>query len=448
MDLAEILKKTKTKSERVTATRKPPSIATEDRPYSIADSESFSPIFDQTSNHLQSVFNIGVEEEGNPAITFPILKNTLRNHENIIKETDSKIETNHKQTGNKLTTNREQTSNKAETKSQQPVGEIEFKTENRQQTGNTIGNRVETNRKQTENKQETKTTFSELVGLQRNIIILICHECKNSRSRTTESLTLEYLSGALKCSATVIKTTIQRLEKKGCLLRVAFKNGRGGWSKYELPERVYHDALRIETENKVETNWKQTENKPVTKPTTESAISTSSSSFLNTKETTTTQLDDEWNFDITPYAKFGFMTSQLKQLASLGVISTIEVEQSLIEFNHDLDNNSLPQMNKGKLNFLMGILRKGQSYVSEDYRNEEETIISEMASRAESKRKRLLEEKFVAWEASLNNEERKEIASKLPSKFMALHHAHGISNPEIKKWWLDHYLQIKPSNYR
>ena len=47
MDLAEILKKTKTKSERVTATRKPPSIATEDRPYSIADSESFSPIFDQ-----------------------------------------------------------------------------------------------------------------------------------------------------------------------------------------------------------------------------------------------------------------------------------------------------------------------------------------------------------------------------------------------------------------
>ena len=127
-------------------------------------------------------------------------------------------------------------------------------------TGNKLATKLATlsatKWKQTENKQETKTTFYELVGLQINIIILICHECKNSRSRTTESLTLEYLSGAVKCSTTVIKTTRQRLEKKGCLLRVAFKNGRGGWSKYELPERVYHDVLRIETENKVETNWK------------------------------------------------------------------------------------------------------------------------------------------------------------------------------------------------
>jgi hypothetical protein len=441
MDLADILKKTQAKSERVTTTRKPPSIATEDRPYSIADSKLFQPIFDQTSNELQNVFNSGAEGTVNPLVT----QNALWNHENSIKEIDNETATNRQQTDNKPETNRQQTDNKAETKSQQPVDKAGLKNENRKQsgnqTGNTIGNKVATNRKQTANKVATKTAFSELVGLQRNILILVCHECKNSRSRTTEALTLEYLSVSLKCSPSVIKTTIQRLEKKGCLLRVAFKNGRGGWSKYELPDSVYHDVLRSETANKPTTNWQQTENKPATKLATEPTTSTSSSSsFLNIKETTT-KLDDEWNFDITPYAKFGFMTSQLKQLASLGIISAVEVEQSLLEFNHDLDNNALPQMNKGKLNFLMGILRKGQPYISDSYRNEEEAIISEMATRAESRRKKILEDKFVVWETSLNDEERKKIEDKIPLPLRVMLRAHGVSNLEVKNWLFNYYLQ-------
>ena len=288
----------------------------------------------------------------------------------------------------------------------------------------------------------TETVFSELVGLQRNIIIFICHECKNSRSRTTESLTLEHLSIALKCSTGVVKTTIQRLEKKGCLLRIGFKNGRGGWSKYELPDSVYHEVLRSETGNKPITNWQQTDNKLVTKPATEPAtIPLSSSSVLNTKETTTTQLDDKWDFDISSYSKFGFTYSQVKQLAKVGIISAADVEQSLIEFSYDLDSNELPQIKTSKLNFLMGLLRSGQSYVSEGYRNEQEAMISEMANRAADKRKKLLEDKFGAWEGELNNEERKEIENKIPLNLRVLFRVHGISNLEIKSWLFNYYLQ-------
>ena len=149
---------------------------------------------------------------------------------------------NWQQSDNKLETNRQQTDNKVATSLQKPVNKSEYKKENWQQsgngTGNTIDNKLATNRQQSGNKVATKTTFSELVGLQRNIIILICHECKNSRSRTTYALTLEYISMALECSAGVAKTTIQRLEKKGCLLRKEFKNGRGGWSIYELPDSI------------------------------------------------------------------------------------------------------------------------------------------------------------------------------------------------------------------
>jgi predicted transcriptional regulator len=360
--LEDILKKTKTKSEQITIIRKPPSIATEDRPYSLADSAS-----------IQLV-----------------------------------------ETGNKLTTNSQQTSNK-----------------------------VATNSQQSGNKVATKVAFSELVGLQRDIIIFICHECKNSRSRITEALTLEHMAMSLKRNAGAIRTTIQRLEKKGCLLRAGFKNGRGGWSRYELPDSIYHEVLRSETGNKVATNLQQSGNKVASQLATELAtsISSSSSSILNIKETTTTQLGDGWNFDITPYTKFGFTNSQLKQLASLGVISAKDVEQSLIEFNYDLISNMLPIIKTGKINFLMGLLRSGHSYVSEGFKNEQEATISEMVRRAEDRRKKLLEDKFIAWEASLSHDERKHVLAKLPTSLMVLEKTYGISSQEIKNWYFDYFMQ-------
>lgn len=350
------------------------------------------------------------------------------------------------QTDNKVTTNQQQTDNKVTTNPQQPVNKTELKKENWQQTGNETGNTTDnkptTNQQQSGNKVATKTTFSELVGLQRNIIILICHECKNSRSKTTEALTLEHLSITLKCSTGVVKTTIQRLEKKGCLLRKEFKNGRGGWSKYELPDNIYHDAVRSETDNKLATNWQQTDNKLATKPATEPTTSlSSSSSVLNIKETTTNQLSDEWSFDISPYSKFGFTLSQLKQLSSLEVISAADVEQSLIEFHHDLTNNMLPAIKTGKINFLMGLLRSGHSYISEDFKSEQEALISEMADRAENKRKKILEDKFILWEASLSDEERKSVENKVPLHLRVMFQAHGIANLEIKGWLFNYYLK-------
>lgn len=91
-----------------------------------------------------------------------------------------------------------------------------------------------------------KSEFYRLVGIQKNIIILICNELKKSRSRITESLTLEHIANTLKCSTGAVKTSIQRLEKKECLIRVEFKNGRGGWSRYEVPDHIYYDFLKNE----------------------------------------------------------------------------------------------------------------------------------------------------------------------------------------------------------
>lgn len=420
--LDDILKKNATKAKLVPNRA---SIATEDRPYSKFEYE--------------------------PPVNTSTLQNSL--HHNAYSGETEEIEDieNWQQTDNKPATNRQQTSNKPITKPQQPVDKKRYEKENWQQsgneTGNTTDNKVTTKWQQTDNKVATKTSFSELVGLQRNIIILICHECKNSRSRTTEALTLEHISTALKCSTGVVKTTIQRLEKKGCLLRKEFKNGRGGWSKYELPDNIYHDAVRSETDNKVATKWQQTDNKVATKPATEPTTSlSSSSSILNIKETTTNQLSDEWSFDISPYSKFGFTLSQLKQLSSLEIISAADVEQSLIEFHHDLTNNMLPAIKTGKINFLMGLLRSGHSYVSEDFKNEQEALISEMANRAESKRKKLLEDRFVVWESSLTQEERKAIEDRIPLPLRVALRAHGVNNLEVRTWLFNYYLQASKSD--
>lgn len=99
------------------------------------------------------------------------------------------------------------------------------------------------------------------------------------------------------------------------------------------------------------------------------------------------EINDEWSFDIAPYSQFGFTKSQIRQLASLNTISASDVEQSLIQFNYDLENNALPFIETNKINFLMGLFRSGSTYVSEGFKNEQEPMIEKMARRASRQQK-------------------------------------------------------------
>ena len=317
------------------------------------------------------------------------------------------------------------------------------------QTTHKLNTKLNTQKTQTQHKLHTNYTqtghISALIGAQRKILLFLFEECKKARSRVTEPLSIIHISQALEIPTGSIKTSISRLCEKKFIRINSFKNGRGGWSAYEIPDSAYKEMLQMETQHKLHTNYTQTGHKPNTQPNTQPNTSTSSSSsVLNIKETTTTRVSDEWGFDITPYSKFGFTLSQLKQLSSLGVISAADVEQSLIEFNHDLTNNMLPAIKTGKMNFLMGLLRSGHSYISEDFKNEQEELISEMARRAEGKRKKLLEDKFAVWEASLDERERKNIEDKIPLHLKVMFKAHGINNLEIKNWLFNYYLKTTP----
>jgi biotin operon repressor len=402
------------------------------------DDKTLKNIFkNQKKGSINSLRSLGIAEERRKIIRMEYEESTKPTE----NESGYKQGTNEVQSGYKVSTevgtNQVQTGYKPSVEKPQ-LGTNQVQSESKTEYKSRY--KVSPNQVQTGYKVGTKIVFSELTGIQREIIFYLCQECKKTRSKVTEPLAIEHLTSALKRTQNAIKTSIKRLQKKGCIIRVKFKNGRGGWSQYEIPEDIYHEAIQHETEYKIGTKWVQTGYKQGSEPGTELSTNTLSSSSELIK-TTTTELSNEWNFDISPYARFGFSISQIKQLAMLGIISATDVEQSLIEFSYDLDNNILPPIKTNKINFLMGLLRRGHSYVSETFKNEQQEIISEMARRAAVKQKSLMEEKFAAWEASLSEHDRKNILDKLPTHLIAVEKLYGVMNKEIKEWYFNYFIE-------
>jgi hypothetical protein len=337
---------------------------------------------------------------------------------------------NQQKSGNILETNSKQSSieteNKLPTNRQQSDNINQSNLANWKQTGNTTDNKSEnkliTNRQQTENESVVKTSFFSLVGLQRAIVLVIYQTCKISRSHTTDPLTLEFIASQVKTDAKSTKTTLQRLEKKGCIIRAGFKNGRGGWTKYKIPDFLYNEMLNLETINKLTTKWQHSENKVVTQLATELTTTNASSSSLNIKTTTTSDaitLSNEWQkIDIEPLVEFGFTQTHLTQIAQQGKLSTEIVQNSIYAFAFDLKHN-----NKGKtlktdaVNFFMGILRNGKPYAppSNYYSPQEEAMQRYIKKQRELEQKKLelektiLELAFNEWLATLSVNDKNQI---------------------------------------
>jgi hypothetical protein len=351
------------------------------------------------------------------------------------QQTDNKPATTPSKTGNKVVTNRQQSGN-----TPGAASAVIFETGNKVATE--PATLSATKWQQTDNKPATATTFSALVGLQSALIVFLYQSCKAARSRCTDALTLEHMAACLGSHSGSVKTTLQRLEAKGYISRIGFKNGRGGWSKYELPDALFRELLQFETENKLATKWQQTDNKVGTKPATEPATSLSSSSSsldLENFKTTTTggtefdffnpdkvRLAPEWErIDLTPLESIGFTLSHLIQVARQGKISAQETQDSIHFFEFDLRRNGKAQtLNGPALNFFMGILRKGipyappENYVSpeDEARREYCERMKQIEEKRASEAQEIFDLHFRAWEAKLVPEERDRILPEYAKK--------------------------------
>jgi len=321
------------------------------------------------------------------------------------KQTVNKLETNCKQIVNKLETNRKQTESSQNLNRKQTVST----------TVNKTVNKLETNRKQTVNRININS-FSYLTGLQRSSILFIYEECKTNRSHITNFISLEHFAEHLKTSVKTTKTTIQRLVKKGCLLRTESKVGRGGVTRYMLTETVFQELLHSETVNKLETNRKQTVSTTVS--TTVNKPPSSSSNIYNIK-TTTTELPENWsNFDLSMGEVFGFTNNHLMQLYKHGGFEPKFIQESIQHFAFDLEtNNKIKDIKTNPLSYFMGILKRVGSYAPPDnYESPREhgmRVYLEKQKVIEAKRaameKELLHLAFQNWIRGLTEHDKEQI---------------------------------------
>ena len=334
------------------------------------------------------------------------------------------LETNLRQSGDKLETNLRQSGDKLETNLRQSGDKLrtELRTE------------PETNLRQSGDKLETNIvtpySFYSLVGTQRELAIFLYRQCKINRDKTTPPISMDNIAMSCNISISSARKTLQRLEKKNLVKRSSFKNGRGGWTKYELPKDIYQEIFNCEnydqlktnlrqSGDKLETNLRQSGDKLRTELRTELRTSTpSSSSYINK---TTTNLPEEWlciNFE--PVADIGFSANHLQQLFDKN--SPEVVQESIFHFAYSLIHNSKFKNHENPLNLFMGVLRKGNAWIEPNYRSAQEMALAQILElkAAEQARIKQLEDDaykmaFEEWKGTLSQDELERIAPKSKS---------------------------------
>ncbi len=353
MDLKNILEKNKHKLLKLAPFKMPapPSIAVEDRPYNDIDLKV------NLQTHKRPVAK-GKQVDSKQIVNNEETNRYQTGSKQVAEdfEKDSKRKTNWKQTGNKLVTNGKQTGNKLET--------------NWKQTGNKLVTEQVTNTranwKQTGNISLQEILFARLVGIQRDVVLFFYFLAKRNVSQSTNPLTMDYISKSLNISKSVVRTTIVRLQKKGCLTRHLGKEGRGGWSSFSIASELYQDMMQQERQGFLDPVFHQTGNKLVTEQVTEQVTNApSSSSYINTTtelpvHTTREELPRPWQaVDCSVLAHIDFNVDHLMQLCQRGTLEPTVVQDSLYHFAFDLRHNKKREAIKGDpLNYLMGVLAK------------------------------------------------------------------------------------------
>jgi hypothetical protein len=284
------------------------------------------------------------------------------------------------------------------------------------ETGSTTGSKVVAN-----------ISFPSLIGLQKKIILFLYESCKAARSKITNPISLEHLSDSLKASIGTIKSAIRRLENKRLLTRVEYKNGRGGWSKYSIPEDLFKELLQIETGSKVVAKWYQTDSKVVanweqsgSKVVSELVANPPSSSSINKLTTNTIlpvdNLPEDWKaINYEPIRHIGFSETQLLQLYATKHTTAKIVQESIEHFAFGLMHSAKTKLYPAPLNVIMGVLLKGGSWIEPSYHSptaEPLKPIAEQKKEQDEDRERneaLFDRQYFKWFNELSNDELKQL---------------------------------------
>ena len=210
-----------------------------------------------------------------------------------------------------------------------------------------------------------RESFSSLSGLLSRIVRLAFEDCIRRGEKVTGPLSSEFVARGVESTVASVKKSIQRLDQRRILIRTEYKDGRGGWSRYQLHSQIYQELLMTQVQSgqaKVETKLRQL---PASGNESNSELPFSAPSGSWT---------DEWDqVDVSSLASLGFTKTHIRQIASDRKLSPKEVQDSILFYSFDLKVNGKSEQIKGSpINFLMGILRRGAPYTPpENYESPE-----------------------------------------------------------------------------
>lgn len=291
---------------------------------------------------------------------------------------------------------------------------------------------------QSEAKVEPNDAFSSLVGLQRNALLYIFDSCRFRGSKVSGPIVIQNLATPLNSTPAAIRKAIQRLEQKGCLQRVGYKDGRGGWTEYKVTDDIYGALLIDKSRAKVEPNISQSRAKvePQLRPQLEPSLPSSSSININTTTTRTQNLEE---IQIPPILKEkGFGLSHLKQILGRHEFSIEEIQGFLEGYAFDLQSDQgkkLEARGTNLIGYFFGALKNGgYNTLSKDFKTAEDQAredqlkaLEERKRIREDQEKRIFELKFAEW---LDTKGKEELVKLVPpmGEYLGAIHRSGLKD--------------------
>ncbi len=226
-------------------------------------------------------------------------------------------------------------------------------------------------RPKVDRKVDLNLALLSLSGKELEMVYFFYEECQKNGNLTTGKLSISYIKNKLNCTEIGTKRTIQRIFKKGILQKKFTKNGRGGWTIYELPKVIYSHILEQKSgpkvDRKVDLNGSSSSINIYTKNKTTTTLRS-----VDSIETPGDSVKGWQEIDFSLLTKIGFKDIHISQLLTKGDLTPEEVQESIYAFAFDIEHNpSLLRIKTTPLNLFLGILKRGCPYFpSKEYDSE------------------------------------------------------------------------------
>jgi hypothetical protein len=324
---------------------------------------------------------------------------------------------------------------------------------------------------QQEHIKNTNASLSFLAGVQRQLLLFLYASCKRNRSHITEEFAISHIAESLNIKLGSIKTSLRRLEEKCFIKGITFKKGRGGWTKFELPDRVYRDILETDLEH----NWNTTGTQQEHNWSTQKNTNSFSSSINNINNKTTTEsIENSTLFDHDSFLQSIHETLELlknenvhleryhiMQLLNNAGAEPNMIADSLDAFLFDIVNNDkLKKIKTNPVNYFMGIMRNTNHYSPpKEYKTKKQRYLDDMKLILENEIKaenELKEMMFNKWIEELKDNEKASIvdenktdieATTIANKSVPVHAINLTINSILKRYFNQNIFKVMENKY-